>query len=167
MNLLGLILPWWAKYAAIALACIGLVGFGWIKGNSHGSQKLFDYQQKQASEATRIAKARTVVTERVLTKYLTTAGATQVVTNTIEKQVIHYENAKLDTCILSAAARELHDAAAANRLPDAAGATDDSTSGIETAALVKTSSENYATCHLIRDRLIGLQGWIDGQAKVK
>lgn len=163
-----MVIPWWGRWAALAVLALALVAFGYVKGNAHGSQKLLDYQQAQAKEGNRIAKVRTKITERVLTKYLTvTMPQTQAIANSIEREVGNYENAKLDTCILSTGATRLHDAAAANRLPDAARAADGTASGIETSTLVKTATENYATCHAIRDRLIGLQTWIGEQARVK
>jgi hypothetical protein len=155
------------KWAIIGIMLVAAFGAGWIRGNDRGLQKLIDYQQKQAEEAVRITQVRTVVTERVLVKYLEKKGATERVTETIEKEVIRYETAKLDTCPLSAGAVVLHDAAAANVLPDPARTVDGTASGIETSALTKTATENYATCHKTAIRLRGLQEWVRDQAAVK
>jgi hypothetical protein len=157
-----------AKWAVIGLLIAGVFVTGWVKGNQHGTAKLTDYIAKQATEAVRIGKARTVVTEKVITKYVTvTVPKTQVVTNTIEKEVIRYETAKLDTCPLSNAAVSLHDAAAANAVPEAARSVDGAASGIETSALTKTCTENYAIYHQTADRLRALQEWVKEQGAVK
>jgi len=155
------------KWAVIGFLILAAFASGWIKGNNHGTAKLTDYIQKQAEEATRIAKVRTVVTERVVTRYLEKKGATERITETIEKEVIRYEQAKLDTCPLSVGAVSLHDAAAANKLPDAARSVDGSASGLEVSALTKATTENYATCHQTAIRLKGLQDWVREQSIVK
>lgn len=156
------------KWAIIGLLVAAVAAFSWFKGNEHGTEKLNTYVAKQAAESTRIAGVRSVITERVVMKYLTvTVPKTQLVTNTIEKEIVRYEAAKLDTCNLSVAGVVLHDSAALNAVPDAARSLDDSASGTQTAALVKTATENYATCHVTADRLRALQSWVSEQEKAK
>ena len=157
-----------AKWAVIGLL-VGAFGLTcWIKGNEHGTQKLTDHIAKEATEAARIAVVRGKATERVITKYLTvTVPKTQVVTNTIEKEVIRYEAAKLDACPMSNAAVSLHDNAALNTVPDASKSTDGTASEFKTADLTKTCTENYAIYHQTADRLRGLQEWVREQQAVK
>ncbi len=122
MPLLGLILPWWAKYAAIAALCVGLVAFGWVKGNAHGTAKLDSYIQKQAQEATRIGKVRTAITEKVLTRYITqTVPQTQVVTNTVNQEVIRYVESNPTGMCIDSRWISLHNSAALNAIPEGSG----------------------------------------------
>jgi hypothetical protein len=114
-----------AKWGVIALLVAAFGAFAWFKGNAHGTQKLHDYQAKQATEAVRIAQARERVTTQVIVKYVKVQGATEVVTRTVEKEVVRYADANPGYC-LDADWGRLHDAAAANRLPGAAGGTDGS-----------------------------------------
>ena len=155
------------KWAIIGILVAAAALAGFVKGNAYGTAKLDAFIGKQATEALRIAVVRGKATERVITKYIKVAGATRVVTNTIEKEVIRYEAANLDACPLSAGARSLHDSAAANAVPDPTSATDGATSGLKTSALTKTCTENYAAYHQTADRLRGLQDWVKEQALVK
>ena len=105
------------KWVIIGLLMVAAFASGWVKGNDRGTQKLVDYVQEQAQEAIRIGKVRTEVTERVVTKYIETRGATKYVTETIEKEVTRYADANpANMCIDSEWVR-LHNAAAANSIP--------------------------------------------------
>lgn len=156
-----------AKWAIIGIVVLGAFITGWVKGNIHGTEKLYAYQAKQATEAARIVVKQGAVTEKVLTKYIKVKGDTEVITNTVEKEVIRYEQAKLDQCPLSVAAVSLHNSAALNKLPDPASSVDGTPSGVKAAALTKTCTENYATYHKTANRLRGLQEWVREQEAVK
>ena len=106
---------WLARWGLIALLVAAFGAFAWMKGNAYGTQKLLDYQAKQATEAVRIAAARERVSVQVVTKYLAAKAKTQVVTEYIEKKVVDYAQANPGSC-LDAAWRVLHDDAAANRV---------------------------------------------------
>jgi len=141
---------------------------GWFKGNAHGTQKLTDYQGKQAIESVRIVTRQGAVTERVVKEYLTTAAKTKVVTETIEKDVIRYVESKPLTlsCTLDATWVRLHDAAAGS-LPNASASTDDPATGPTAATALPTITGNYRTYQEVADRLRGLQAWVKGQAEVR
>ena len=134
----------WAIYGALLIA-YGIVAAG--LGYHQGVKQLWDYQVDQAREAVRIVVKQAVVTEKIVTEYIYVQGKTRTITNTIEKEVIKYVEARLDLCPLSVAARELHDSAAANTIPNPARTTDGAASGLATAALTETCTANYATYH--------------------
>lgn len=156
-----------ARIGLWALTIVCVVGTIWFHGYFKGSAKLDKYKSEQAQEATRIAQARSKVTERVVTRYLEKKGATERITETIEKEVIKYEQAKLDTCPLSVGAVSLHDAAAGNKLPDPAKSTDGTATDFKTADLTKTATENYSVCYQAIDRLKALQDWLRAQGQVR
>lgn len=156
-----------ARAGVIALVAVALFGYGWFKGNVHGTEKLTKYQSSQAAESTRINRAREIVTERVVNHYIKVAGETKVVTQTIENEVTKYVQANVDTGILSVAAVSLHNAAASNTISDPALSTDGTPSGVETASLTQTCAANYAEYHRVSNRLMGLQTWVSEQQKVK
>jgi hypothetical protein len=166
MGLLSII-PMGYRLIALALLVVAIFGYGWFRGNEHGTQKLIDYQAEQAKEAVRIVTARGAVTEKIVTKYIEVVGKTKTVTQTVEKETVRYETLKLDRNILSVAAVSLHDSAADNAVPSAAKSIDGTPSGVETAALVSTCTANYAIYHTVADRLRGLQGWVMEQQKVR
>lgn len=123
MNFLDLLLGGWQRillYGAVAAAvCAGLIGYGYHKG----VQRLWEYQAAQARETVRIVTKQGKVTEKVVTKYVKVAGETQVVTNTIEKEVVRYAEKNPGAC-LDDDWRRLHDAAASNTLPKPAAPAD-------------------------------------------
>ena len=166
MGLLSLVpLPY--RLLAIALLALALFGFGWVKGNAHGTEKLTEYIGQQAKEAVRIVTKRGEVTTQVVTKYIEVAAKTKTASDAVEKGVTNYGTLKLDKSFLSVAAVSLHDSAADNGIPDAARAVDGSPSGVETSALVATCTANYRTYHQVADELVGLQAWVREQQKVK
>lgn len=105
------------KWLAIAAILLAAFASGWIKGNAHGTQKLVDHVQKQAAEATRLAQARTKVSERVVKRYLEKKGATERVTEFIDREVKIYADANPANMCIDAAWLRLHDTAAINAIP--------------------------------------------------
>jgi len=165
MNLLAVVpLPY--RIAALALFAVALVGFGWFKGYAQGSQKLIDWQAKEATNALRVIKGQDRVTEAVVTHYVAVQGQTKVVTQTITKEVVRYADSNAGNC-LDPAWRLLHDAAAANRVPDP-GLKPDGAAGAPTAAAaLETVTGNYAACWRNSDRLTALQAWVREQQAVR
>lgn len=157
--------PSWVLYAVLVAAV--LLFTGW-QGYRLGVAKLDAYKAQQLAKAVRIDAARTAVTERVVTKYVTqTVPQTQVVTETVEKEVIRYADRNTGLC-LDGAWRVLHDDAAANRLPPPGLFADGAGRAPPRAAeALATVTENYAACHRTADRLEALQEWVRGQAGVR
>lgn len=155
-----------AKWGVIAALCAAVSGFFWVQGDRHGTRKLIDYQAKQAVETVRVAQARSIVTERVVTKYVQVKASNKTVSDTIAKGVSDYASSNSGST-LTPAWRMFHDAAALNTIP-AAGFEPDGTSGATSAATaLETVTENYAACTRNAQRLDALQGWIRAQAAVK
>lgn len=155
-----------AKWGVIALLIAGAGLTGWVKGNAHGTAKLDAYIGKQAVASAALAVERGEVTVRVVNRYIKVKGETQVVTQTVEREVIKYVDANFDHFPLSVAAVSLHNAAAINAIPDAARSIDGTASGIEAAALTKTCTENYGEYHRVANRLRALQEWTLLQSKI-
>jgi hypothetical protein len=147
----------------IALLIASFGAWSWFKGNAHGTQKLIDYQGKQATEALRIGRARDVVTTQVVKEYIRVRGKTEVVEKTVEKEVIRYAEANPGVC-LDAGWRRLHDAAALNTVPGPASGTDVAPRAAEAIEGVTT---NYAAAQRNADRLAALQNWVKQQQGVK
>lgn len=124
VPIMGSLLANWqriALYAALGAAVVGLV---WGHGYHKGSQRLFEYKGDQAVAAVEVVKRQAAVTERIVTRYVERAGATRTVTEFVDREVIRYVENNPGLC-LDPDWRRLHDAAAANRLPDPARAPDD------------------------------------------
>jgi hypothetical protein len=113
---LGAFLNPWVLLAVAAVAA-GV----WFHGYSSGRDTLDAYVREQAINATRVIIKQGAVTERVVTKYIKVKGDTQVVTETVEKEVVRYAETNPAGICLDPDWQRLHDSAALNTLPAAAG----------------------------------------------
>lgn len=106
-----------ARIGLWALTIICVVSTIWLHGYFKGSAKLDRYKAEQAQEATKIAQARTKVTERVVTRYLEKKGATERVTEFIEREVKTYADANPSNMCIDPLWLRLHDYAATHASP--------------------------------------------------
>ncbi len=155
-----------AKWAVIGLLVLAVATFAWFKGDAYGTQKLTDYQGKQAIESNRVMTARQVVTTKVITKYVQVAAKTQAVSDTVKQEVAQYAEVNRSNC-LDAGWRVLHDTAVANAIPDSARGADAASGAPSAAAAIATVTGNYSACQKDIDRLSALQDWIRQQQAVK
>lgn len=161
--LLPFSVPSWAIYAILTAAVLLFVGW---QGYRLGAAKLDRYRLDQLQAATKINLKRAAVTERVVTEYIEVAGKTEVVTETIEKEVIRYADSN-PGYVLDGAWRVLHDAAALNTVPDPASIPYGASGAPPRAAeALDTVTASYAACNRTADRLDALQGWVRAQAKI-
>lgn len=157
----GLLNPWILLALAIAL------GGAWFKGYQVGADKLEKYRTEQFAAATKINAKRAAVSAAVEIRYVKVAGKTKIVTETIEKEVIRYADSN-PGYLLDGAWRVLHDAAAANTVPDPASIPYGAAGAPPRAAeALDTVTANYAACNRTADRLDALQGWVRAQEKVR
>lgn len=151
------------RYIIYGLVILGVLGAAWGHGYMKGSNRLYAYQAEQAKEGARVVVKQGAATERVVTRYIKVAGATQTVTVTVEKEVERYANTGY---CLDGAWRRLHDAAASNAVPAAPGLADGESGAPEAARALQTVTGNYAACHRTADRLDALQHWVREQADI-
>lgn len=166
-TIFGFVAGSWTRLLIYGLVAVMALGTAAGLGYHRGVRQLWDYQVKQATQAVKIIVKQGAVTEKIITEYIYIEGKTRTITNVIEKEVIRYVEAGLDRCPLSRGAVVLHDAAAANIVPDPTRTIDGTTSGLEVAALTKTCTENYAEYHRTAARLSSLQKWVKKQAEVE
>jgi hypothetical protein len=166
LKIFGFAVGNWQRLAiyglVAAFALSGAAGWGYMKG----SERLWSYQAKQATQAVAIVVKQGAVTERIVIQYVKVQGETRTVTETVEKEVVRYVESNPGSC-LDRRWGELHDAAAANTLPPPA-SKPDGTVGTPTAAeAIKVVTDSYAGCHRTADKLDALQAWVREQAKVE
>ena len=156
-----------AKWGVIALLAVAAGTFGWVKGNDHGTQKLLDYQAKQAEASIKVIVKQGAATERVVVKYRDRIKMVEGVTTTIEKEVTKYVDSKplALACYLDNRWVRLHNAAAINAVPPPAGPIDDTPGAFSTTDAIQTVTGNYAAGNRNADRLEALQGWVREQFK--
>src|SRR3990167_2482120 len=164
MNPLAFIAGNWQRFAAYGVVAIFALSAAAAFGYHRGVKKLWDYQVEQAKEAVKVVVKQGEVTERVVTKFIKGQERVRIITNTIEKEVVRYENT---TNCLDVRWGRLHDAAATRTLPTAPGPADAAAGAPTAFASIETVSSNYAACHRNTDKLTALQEWLAEQAKVK
>ena len=157
----SLLNPW------ILLVLASLLGVAWFKGYQVGAGKLETYRTEQFTAATKINTQRAAVSTAAEIRYVKVAGATKVITETIEKEVIRYADSN-PGYQLDGAWRVLHDAAAANTVPNPASIPYGAAGAPPRAAeALDTVTASYAACNRTADRLEALQGWVRAQEKVQ
>lgn len=164
-------LPWlpiWAwRWIFIGALGVALVVFGWIKGNEHGTQKLADYQGRQAAASAKVITRQGKATERVVKRYVKVKGETEVVTKTVKEEVTKYVESKplALACALDNRWLRLHDAAAIGAVPPTPAADDGASGAVTAAAALPGITDNYARAHRNEDKLTFCQNWVREQFK--
>ena len=162
MGLLGN----WQRVLIYAVVAAALAATVWMHGYFKGKAALYEYQAEQARAGAAIVVKQGAATERVVNRYIKVKGDTQVVTLTVEKEVVRYADSNPGLC-LDAGWRRLHDAAALNAVPVPAAEPDGEGRAAPPAALaLQAVAENYAACHRTADRLDALQDWAREQHQV-
>lgn len=148
---------------------LSIGAYGYVKGDEHGSAKYHKLIASNAVEASRMAKVRTEITTKTVTKYIKIAGEQENVDAAIKKAVDEYaRNNRSYT--LDGTWRGLHDRAATGASKDGTvpSATVQQASGAPTAAeALSTVTENYAKANRNADRLDSLIEWVTKQTQVK
>ena len=83
-------------------------------------------------------------------------------TEYVTKVVTKYD----DRCDVSNAAISVLRSAAENGVPPSPSDTDGATSDVKISDIVQNTSDNYATCYQIREKLIGWQEWYTNQKQI-
>ncbi len=163
MPVLSPLLIRWIVLAAVSAF---LFGYGWFKGNAHGTAKLTAYQGQQAIAAQKIITRQGEITERVVTQYKDRVVKGATVTKTITNEVTKYVESKplAMACLLDMRWVRLHDAAALGAVPPAAEPTDAAPGTTSAASALPTVTDNYAKANRNADRLEALQGWVREQS---
>lgn len=160
-----LLLKYWKPLAALLLVA-ALFGLGWVKG---AAQVRAEWRAEQAAAALAAAnqaqqQAQATVVEVV--RYVDRLKVVQGKTQTIIKEVPKYVTLQADAdCSINIGFVRLHDHAAANTLPDPAGAADAAPSGVALSAVAAAVAENYGSCHENSAQLTALQGWVKAMAE--
>ena len=166
-GILGLSLAQGIVYAVAAIAVVtfltGVYFAIYNKGKAAGEKKLTDYIAAQAQET---AKTQAVI-EKVVTK-IETVYVDRIVKvrekgQTIVKEVPVYVDKTDDAaCELRNGFVRIHDAAATNNPPIAASDADRNPSGIALSQAMSIIADNYQTCHVLREQVIGWQEFYAG-----
>ena len=155
------VIPWPYRLLALAALGVALVGFGWIKGASHVQAQWDAAIQQQALQAAAVRERQAQATVKVVTQYVDRVRFVREKGDTIIKEIPVYVPVQADAaCTINRGFVRLHDAAAANDLPQAARDADAAASGLALSAFAATVAANYQTCHENAEQLRALQAWV-------
>lgn len=89
--MIDMLVPLWARVAAVALLAVGCLGLGWVEGAQHAedrneARRVVEERQAQAEIARLAAKGSEVVLQYV-DRVKTVEGATRVITKEIPRYV--------------------------------------------------------------------------------
>lgn len=155
------VVPWPYRLLSLAVLCIAVFSFGWLKGTSH-VQAQWDassaaQQQAQSQLQTRQAQA----TVQVVTQYVDRIQVVREKGDTLIQEIPVYVPVQADAaCTVHRGFVSLHDAAAAGELPEPARDPDAPAEGLALSAVAATVVTNYQTCHENAEQLKALQDWI-------
>lgn len=156
------VLPTWAKWAALAAAAVALYAFGRLDGARIEGAKHSDYVAGQAGKATQIQQARERVVTKVEIQYRDRIQVVREKGETIVKEVPVYVSAETDSRFpVPRGFVRVHDAAAAGEPAGPAAESDGEASPVVASAAAKTIAGNYAECRRWREQVIGWQDFYE------
>lgn len=150
------------KYGLILLVfvvfCLGLIAYG-----EHRKQIEWDAAiAKQAVKSADMVIKGAENTAVVVTKYIRVKGATEIRTETVEKEVIRYVEAEHPTCFIPNEFEWVWDHA--NGVPTAPDATErtdgGADSGLTTVALLSAHADEARQYAELRDKYLALVEWV-------
>ena len=155
------LIVWPYPLLALAVLCITLFGFGWLKGASH-VQAQWDAATAAQQQALAQAQMRQAeATVQVVTQYVDRIQIVREKGDTLIQEIPVYVPIQADAaCTVHRGLVSLHDAAAAGELPTAPGDADAPAEGLALSAVAATVVTNYQTCHENAEQLKALQDWI-------
>lgn len=133
---------------------------GYASGRDSEKSKARDAEVVSLREVFEQGQAVGTVRDVVVTEYVDRDRVIYKTGKTITKEVPVYVTPAADaSCTLTRGFVRLHDGAAVNVLPGPAEPADAEPAGVALSAATETITDNYTTCHGIRNQLIGLQDW--------
>lgn len=157
MNPLMLLSGPWApvvRIALYALLAVAIFGYGWVKGNDHGTAKLSKYIGEQAVASQKLLAARVEVVTQVEERWHTRTEVIVKAGKTIIKEVPRYVTEKDDAaCVVPTGFVRLYNAAVAGD-PDPGPPTelDRAASGVPLSTVSETDVFNLTLGKLWRAR---------------
>jgi hypothetical protein len=164
VNLTGIVLPPWARWAALAVIVTAAWGLGNLQGERRAGEKHTEYVMKQATETTRIAQAQVKVVTKTETVY---RDRIQKIYVQGEKsvQIIHDLVVPTDDAMygVNVGWVRAYNAAWAGDLDGPAAESDRGPAGIPISAIAETETHNATSCRAWREQALGWRAFYFGQ----
>ncbi|PFH07843.1 hypothetical protein BCF11_0190 [Collimonas sp. PA-H2] len=156
MSLLKEVLPWWARWLALASAAAVFGTICYNKGKQDEGERHIAYINQQVERATKIAKAQQAVVAQAQIKYVDRIRTIYVKGETIEKQVpIYITQADNVRFAVNAGFVRLYDAAWSGEDPGPAADSDRKPVGISLAQVAEVDAFNATACRAWREIALG------------
>jgi hypothetical protein len=166
-TLLAFFTSSWAKYAIVLALIAGLVGYGWYRGDKHGSAKLDAYKVAQAKVAAKIVVKQAEVTTQVVTEYIHDTRIIHEKAATIIKIVPVYVTKYDDSrCTINNGFVQLWNGTNSGSVPPTPGPTNDSPSAVKLSDVAAEHAKEVEQYNETAERLKALQEWVLAQRKV-
>jgi hypothetical protein len=159
---MNLILPTWAKWAALALLALALYAFGRLDGARIEGAKHLAYVANQATETVRVAKAQEKVVVKAEIKYRDRIRIVKEKGDVIVQKVPTYITLQTDRNFpLPVGFVRLHDGAAAGNDPGPSSDSDGKASAVTTSAASTIIASNYTECRKLAEQVEGWQAYYE------
>ena len=153
-----------AKILGLILFVVAVFGYGYFKGSASVQQRWDAAIATQAVAASQTVIKQAKQTATIVTKYIQVKGEREVVTQTIEKEVVRYVDTPHPACVVPVEFERLWDTAAHHDLPAPAGATDglaqNADSGLTLATVLSAGTDYAAAYYALRDQHAALAEWV-------
>jgi hypothetical protein len=158
MNLLSVVLPWWARWLVLASAAAVFGTFCYNKGKQVKGEEHLAYVAAQAQRSVGIAKAQQLVVTQTKIKYVDRIKTIYAKGETIEKQIpIYVTSADAIRFAVNAGFVRLYDAAWSGDDPGPAANSDREPAGMSLAQIAETDAFNATSCRTWREIALGLR----------
>lgn len=149
-------LPW--RWLALGALVIAVGGYGYSKGAQSVRKDFYAYKAEMALQIAKRKAEQAQVTTNVTTKYVDRVTVVKEKSDAISQKA---KSSVAGSC--PGSVRVYHDAAALQLPPAPRGADEGTTDAKD---LTATVTENYGTCHQVREQLKALQEWVRESAKL-
>lgn len=158
-----------ARLAAVVLASFLLFGLGYWKGAQAVQLRWDAAIAQQAVKSADTVMKTAENSAQVVTKYIKVKGETEVITQTVEKEVIRYVEREAPRCAVDPDFERLFDAA--NRVPAApdpsGGAAPEGEPGPTVAEVLQAHTELAGRYFALADRHDALVDWVQSSYEIQ
>lgn len=155
-RLSGVVLPDWAKWAALGVLVLAACGTGRVHEARRGADALADYVGKQATQTVRIVERQAKTDVLVQTKYVDRIQKIYVQGATIETNIPHYiQPSDNERFGVNAGFVRVIDAAWSGDAVGPASDTDRESAGVPLDDVARIQAANATSCRAWQDQALG------------
>jgi hypothetical protein len=163
-RLSGLVLPWWARWAALAGLCVATYGTGRLQEARRGADAMLAYVGKQAAQTARIGQLQAKVVTVVETKYRDRIQHVYEEGKQIEVEIPKYITLADDQLFaVNAGFVRVVDAAWSGDPAGPAADSDRGPAGVPLDRIAEVEAGNATSCRAWREQALGWRAFYAGQ----